>query len=188
MSFRLGRTRFLVGYEVVAAITAVLLLDRENRVICCLIAAALHESGHLLMMRRFRVPVRSVIFRLFDVLIESDPVPSTCADMWITLGGVTMNFLCSLLFLPLSRKLMLANLALGVFNLLPVLSLDGGHLLYLLLSRRFLPRTCTVILKAVTFILLVPFMTAGILMLFRSGYNYSLLVISLYLTAVLLLK
>ena len=66
MSFRLARTRITVGYEVVAAITAVLILDRENRVICCLIAAALHELGHLLLMRRFHVPVRSVTFRLFD--------------------------------------------------------------------------------------------------------------------------
>lgn len=188
MSFRLTRTRITVGYEVVAAITAVLILDRENRVICCLIAAALHELGHLLLMRRFHVPVRSVTFRLFDVLIEAEPVPTNFADTWITLGGVMMNFLCSLLFLPLSRKLMLANLAFGVFNLLPVMSLDGGHLLYLLLSRRFLPRTCTIILKAVTFIFLLPFLTAGLFMLFRSGYNYSLLVISLYLTAVLLLK
>ncbi len=188
MSFRLGRTKLFVGYEVVAAITAVLILDRENRIICCILAALLHELGHLLLMRRFHVPVRAVSLRLFDVLIEADAPADFRADVWITLGGVSMNFLCAALSAPFSRNLLLANLALGCFNLLPVMSLDGGHLLYLLLSRRFLPKTCVIIQKSVTLLLLVPLMTAGILMLFRSGYNYSLLAISLYLTAVLILK
>ena len=105
-----------------------------------------------------------------------------------TLGGVMMNLLCAAVSVPFSRRFLYANLALAIFNLLPVMSLDGGRLLWMLLSRRFLPKTCTVTLKLTTFVLLIPLMTAGIVMLFRSGYNYSLLAISLYLLAVLIFK
>ena len=54
MKLRLGSVDLYLGYEAVAAITAVLLLDREGRVLCALIAALLHELGHLLMMRLCR--------------------------------------------------------------------------------------------------------------------------------------
>lgn len=188
MSFRLGKTTFFIGYEAVAAMTAVLILDRENRVICCAFAAVLHELGHLLMMRCFHIPLRSVRLSIFDVLIDADSPDSFLADFCITLGGPIANLLCAVLSATISREMLYAHLALGIFNLLPVMNLDGGHLLYLLLSRRFLPKTCTIILKVTTFTLLLPLFTAGLLILFRSGYNYSLLAVSLYLLAVFLFK
>lgn len=188
MKLRIADLRFYIGYEVVAAMTAVLLLDRENRVICCFAAALLHELGHVWMMRLFSVRVRGLKLRLFDILIEADEPDSLRADICITLGGVMMNFLCAVVFCPFSLKLGLPHLMLGVFNLLPVMSLDGGRLLSLLLSRRFSPRVSETVLRITTFLFLLPLMTAGIFLLFQSGYNYSLLAISLYLTAILLIK
>ncbi|MBQ3284377.1 MAG: hypothetical protein IJH40_01935 [Ruminococcus sp.] len=188
MKLRLWKIDFVIGYEVAAAMTAVLLLDRENRVICCFIAALLHELGHVSMMLVHGVKVRGVKLRLFDVLIEADEAPTLRADTLITLGGPLANFLCAAILCPFSLKIGLPHIALGVFNLLPVMSLDGGHLLGILLSRKLSPRICDIVLRAATFIILLPLMTAGIYILFRSGYNYTLLLISLYLTAVLLLK
>ena len=188
MRFRFGKTELSVGYEVVAAITAVLILDRENRVICCVLAAALHELGHLLMMRCFHIRLQSVSVRFFDVLIKADSPAGSRDDLLITLGGPAANLLFAALSIPISRNLFYANLALGCFNLLPVMSLDGGHLLYLLLSRRFLPKTCTVIIKVISFLLLLPLLTAGLVILLRSGYNYSLLAVSLYLLAIFIFK
>ncbi len=188
MKLKIADLRLYIGYEVVAAMAAVLLLDRENRVICCFAAALLHELGHLLMMRLFSVRVRGLKLRLFDVLIEADEPASFRADICITLGGVLMNFICAGIFCPFSLKLGLPHVMLGIFNLLPVMSLDGGRLLYLLVTRRFSPRAGDVILKLTTFLFLLPLMTAGLYLLFQSGYNYSLLVISLYLTAILFIK
>ena len=188
MSFRLGKTTVFIGYEAVAAMTAVLLLDRENRVIFCFLAALLHESGHVLVMFLYGVKIRGVKLRLFDVLIEADEAPTLRADVLITLGGPAANFLCAAILCPFSLKIGLPHAALGVFNLLPVMSLDGGHLLGVLLSKRLSPRVCDIILRVSTFIILLPLMTAGIYILFRSGYNYTLLLISLYLIAVLFIK
>lgn len=188
MSFRLGKCRFYLGYEAVAALTAVLLIDRENRMILCMAAALLHELGHLLMMLFCGVEVRGVSLRLFDVRIDADSPRSLRADVCVTLGGVMMNLLLAAAFLPAGCFFGAANLALGCFNLLPVASLDGGRLLSILLSRRFSPRVCGRVLKVTSFLFLLPLMTAGIFTLLRSGYNYSLLIISLYLLAVLLLK
>lgn len=188
MRFHLAEIRVTVGYEAVAAMTAVLLLDREYRVAACILAALLHELGHLMMMRLFRVRVRGVTLRLFDVLIEADQPPSLRADVWITLGGVLMNFFCAGLLCRLSLPLALPHLVLGVFNLLPVMSLDGGHLLSLCMARRFSVRVCVMTLRVTTFVVVLPLMAAGILLLFRSRYNYSLFAISLYLFTILFIK
>lgn len=188
MKLRIADLSIDLGYEVVAAMTAVLILDRENHVICCFLAALLHELGHIVMMRLCHVKVRGLRLRLFDVLIEADEPADFRADVWITLGGVTVNFLCAAIFCPFSLKLGLPHLALGFFNLLPVMSLDGGHLLSICLSRRLAPRVCDRILRLTTFVFTLPLLTAGIYILFQSGYNYSLLVISLYLLAVLFVK
>lgn len=188
MRFCLGRCRITVGYEAVAALTAVLVLDGENRIVLCIAAALLHELGHLLMMLRCGVRVRGIALRLFDVRIDADNPHSFADDVRITLGGPAVNLLLAAAFVPLSCFFGYANLALGCFNLLPVMSLDGGRLLHLLLSRRFDERVCERVLTVISFIFLLPLMTAGIYTLFQSGYNYSLLIVSLYLTAVLFLK
>lgn len=188
MSFRIGRRSVYIGYEAVAALTAVLVLDRENRMILCFAAALLHELGHLVMMLMFGIEVRGVSLRLFDVRIEADSPPGFISDLCVTLGGPAVNLLLSAVFIPAGGFFGYTNLALGCFNLLPVISLDGGRLLTLLLSRRFSPRTCRVTLTIVSFVILLPLMTAGAVILFRSGYNYSLLIISLYLLAILFIK
>ena len=188
MSFRLGKRRISVGYEAVAALTAVLLLDRENRMIACFLAAVLHELGHMLMMLFFGVEVRGVSLRLFDIRIEADSPRCMRDDLCITLGGILVNLLLAAAFVPFGRFFGYANLAMGCFNLLPVMTLDGGRLLQILLSCRLSPRTVDVIIRVVSFLILLPLMTAGIFALLQSGYNYSLLVISLYLSAMLILK
>lgn len=188
MKLRLADIELSVGYEVVAAMTAVLLLDRGNSVVCCFIAALMHELGHIVMMRLCSVRVRGLRLRLFDVLIEADEPPTFRADVLITLGGVLANFVFAAVFAPVSAKLSLPHLMLGVFNSLPVMSLDGGHLLYIVLARKFEPHICRNAVLISTFVFILPLMTAGLYLLFNSGYNYSLLAISLYLLTVLFLK
>lgn len=188
MSFRLGELCVNIGYEAVAALTAVLLLDRENRIVLCIAAATLHELGHLLMMRLCGVGVRGISLRLFDVRIDADAPRTLRSDLCVTLGGAGVNLLLAAVFMPMGGFFGHANLALGCFNLLPVFSLDGGRALYLLLMRRYEPRVCRRVIKVTSFLILLPLMTAGFYTLIRSGYNYSLLTVSLYLTAVLLLQ
>ncbi len=158
MKLRSGELNISIGYEAVAALTAVLLLDRENRIFFCVLAAVLHELGHIAVMKLCRLKVRAVSIRLFDVLIEADEPQTFMQDI------------------------------LGMFNLLPLMSLDGGRLLELLLSRRCSARVCRNILRVTTFVFILPLMTGGFYLLFHSRYNYSLLAISMYLTVLMFIK
>ncbi len=188
MKLRVADTDVFVGYEAVAALTAVLLIDRGCRIVCCVAAAVIHELGHLLMMRLCSVRVTGVRLRLFDVLIEADEPPSPRADVLITSGGPAANLISAAVLLPFCFELGMPQLALGIFNLLPVMSLDGGHLLRIFLDRRFSPRAGYIVLTVTTTAFALPLMTAGIYLLLKSKYNYSFLAISLYLLSVLFLK
>ena len=188
MKLRLADCELELGYTAVAAMTAVLLTDREGRLIACLAAAMLHELGHLAMMKRLGVRIRAVRVRLFDVLIEADACASFRSDVLVTLAGPAVNLCLAALLRRFSPEFALPQLVLGLFNLTPVMSFDGGRLLYLLLARRYAPATCDAVLRITTFVFLLPLMTAGLVILFNNGYNYSFLAISLYLAALLLFR
>ena len=80
------------------------------------------------------------------------------------------------------------NLFLCVFNLLPIESLDGGQILYIFLSSKFDEHKSVVILKFVSFVILFPLAIIGFYILLKSKNNFSLLLISCYLIAVVLIK
>ena len=187
MKLSLKETEIFIGYEAVAAVCAVLLFDREGRTVSCLLAAFLHECGHLVTMRILSYRVREIRLRLFDVRISSDEPRCVRDDLLITLSGALSNFLFAPVFF-FSDKLFFSNLLIGAFNLLPVESLDGGRILMILLSKKLSLFTAEKILKLLSFVFLAPFLFCGIAVLLNTRYNYSLLAVSMYLLAVLLFR
>ncbi len=188
MNFKLFGVRFELSFIAVAAMSLVIVLDTTGRICACFIAAVIHECGHLLAMYCRGIKPQCIKLRVFDIAIVAQGERSFADYFVITLAGPCANFLSAFVFCFFSRTLFLSSVVIGVFNLLPIETFDGGHALLLLLSRRYSPKTCVYIQKALTLLLLIPCLTLGILMLFYSKYNYSLLLISLYLVAVLFLK
>ena len=114
-----------------------------------LLAAALHECGHLLALRAFRVPVEGVRLGAFGAVIHAR---GTCRlsygrELAVTLAGPLANLLLAPPLAALSARLAWewgfllagANVLLGVYNLLPVPPLDGGRALYLMIAYCFGP-------------------------------------------------
>lgn len=188
MKFKLCSVLFELQFLVVAVMSMVLILDSSNRFLCCFISALIHECGHLIAMCICHIKPSAIRLRLFDIVIESDTMRDQSADFFITLAGPAVNLLCACVFYYISKTLFISNLVIGLFNLLPVLTFDGGHAVEIILSQRFSVRTCNIVLKSLTFIVLLPMFTMGVMVLFESTYNYSLLLISLYLVAILFLR
>ena len=72
--------------------------------------------------------------------------------------------------------------------MLPVMSLDGGQLLYLILSRRLSENSAEKVVNIITFIFIFPLAALGFLLLFKSKYNFSLLFVCVYLIFSLIFK
>ncbi|MDO4316425.1 MAG: peptidase M50 [Oscillospiraceae bacterium] len=100
-------------------------------------AAAVHELGHLLVLRRLGTRVTGLRIGMLGAVLETDSGRlSYGGELLAVLAGPAANLLCALLLAALGGSRWAvpvgAHLVLGAFNLLPVGPLDGGRALYLL--------------------------------------------------------
>jgi len=91
------------------------------------LAAALHESGHLLVLRLLRKPAREMVLGFSGAVLETPPLGYR-EEFLAAAAGPLASLLLGLIT-PLWPLLGLWSLALGCFNLLPIPGLDGGRML-----------------------------------------------------------
>lgn len=116
-----------------AAMALLLLISPQNEAAILLFSCIIHEAAHFLVLAFFRIkPTR---LRLSGVGMQlSVPQASLCPMGMLSavlLAGASANFLAALLYAHGGcTEAAMANLSLGLFNLLPYRAADGGTLLY----------------------------------------------------------
>lgn len=198
MRFTVRNCRVELSFLFVAVVTFYLLIDRTGIAGVGLVAAVLHEIGHLAAMCLFSVPPEKIRLKPFGIEIaEKRGVRRSYGrDAAISLSGPAANLLffalCCLGYSALSWEylfhLAAANLLLALLNVLPVEPLDGGQALYALLCLRLRMEHAQRVVEIVSFCVVFPIAVLGFLVLLRSGYNFSLLLIGGYLILMLVLK
>lgn len=198
MKIKLGKLKITLSLPLCCIMTAVILIDTSQTVILGCIAAVLHEMGHLMFMKYFDSFPNEIKITLFDIAIIDNGKGSRPLrqELPIVLGGVMMNLsfgaAFGILYWYFHYDFMSvfagANMLLLFYNLLPVDTLDGGQALYLMLSSKLSEETTDKIMLIVSLIVLLPCTIFGFLLLFRSKYNFTLLLTSLYLISMIFLK
>lgn len=197
MKFELFRIKFSVSYALLCLIAVCIILDIFSGFVMCCFAVLIHESGHLIMMLIFGCKPRKIRISLFEIAINDDSrqEKSNLQNFLIIFFGPFANFICFILIFLLYLcsgtdflKFAYVNLSLCILNLLPVMSFDGGQLLYLLLSIRFTCQTAEKAVNILTFIALFPIAVLGFIILFNSDYNFSLLFVCGYIILSLIFK
>ena len=126
-------------------------------VILMFACVVLHELGHSLTARRFGIGVRRILLLPIGGMAQFDAIPrQPRRELAIAVAGPAVNYVIagSLIAIfgwrcaldsngaPNSMQevpgaLILANLVMGIFNLLPAFPMDGGRILRALLAIRF---------------------------------------------------
>ena len=190
-SFRIGGAEIVWSYGFFLVLALFLLLDRQGIASAFLLAVALHEGMHLALLYLAGDGLRELSSLPAGVRIRrrGRRLLSYGWEAAVYLAGPAGNlaaaFFCRQFF-PQAQVFYQINLFLGFFNLLPISSLDGGQLCYLLLCRVCSPDRARSVHLALSFLLLTPLATLGIFYLLGSR-NISLLVTACYL-AILLVK
>jgi Zn-dependent protease len=124
-------------FDFFAAVAVLFLFYDEKIALWGLYAAIIHEAGHLIAMFFCDIPVKSVTLYGAGISIDTkhsrDFLP--CAtELFILFAGAAVNFAvcayCAVFFENAAVKLFGAiNLVIGLFNLLPLSSFDGGRII-----------------------------------------------------------
>lgn len=192
MSFRIKGIRFDVSYYFFALMTAFFILEPDSVTACGALAAAVHESGHLLAT--LAVPggrVERVRVGVCGLCITTRLRGSCRGWVPVCVAGAAVNLLLAAVLFALAHlltdqfipTLASANLCIGAVNLLPVEPLDGGQLLRALLLSRVSPENADRISFSVSIITLLPLLCVGFWLLMRTRFNFSLLMLGLWLLA-----
>lgn len=119
------------------------LVNGWKLLVMILTAAALHELGHLGMLRLLGARILTLRIGILGAVLETDCRKlSYGGELAVVLAGPAMNLLCACLlthFAPEQEVFIGIHLVLGGFNLLPIRPLDGGRGLELLLTWQFGP-------------------------------------------------
>jgi stage IV sporulation protein FB len=163
-----------------------------TKYLMALISMLLHELGHLLvaLLLLKRVYAVKALPIGFNALVDESDC-SLRESLLIYLGGPIVNILllvsCLLInsyYLPKSDNMLFftsINLYFTALNMIPILPMDGGRILRNILSVKagiFLAHN---IIRRVSGFFSVLIIVLGIVQLYYSSYNFSLLAIGVYL-------
>lgn len=125
------------------------------------VCVTLHELGHALTAKRFNIVTRSITLLPIGGLAQMEKMPEKPAqELWVAIAGPLVNVVIAIvLYVYLSAtesipplinmehmqlegsafwfNLLLANVVLAIFNLIPAFPMDGGRVLRALLAFKF---------------------------------------------------
>ena len=158
-----------------------------------LLAALIHECGHLAAARLTQTPLRLLEIDVMGAKIyPAVQIRSYHAEGALAAAG---PFASLLLLLPLAfwagpfaLALRTATLSFAIFNLLPINGFDGGRVLHSLLAGLFSEKVAERVLFFTTYLSLLLLFSLSSCLLLRYGESASLAVLCAYLFAHLFLS
>lgn len=172
---------------------AVLAFDKSTVFAASVLAAALHECGHLLAARLLHIPLRLLELDLMGArLYPASAIPSYRAEAILAAAGPLCSILLAVPFLstriPFFVALRTATLSFALFNLLPIEGFDGGRILFSLLASRFGENGARRVLLVSSYLSLLFVFALASCLLLRYGEDATLAVLSASLFARLFLS
>ncbi len=135
-----------------------------------LIIIFIHESGHAIFAKIINFKFDKIIIYPFGgiTIYNEDLNISTNKELFVLLGGITFQILFYLLIIFLYNNFYITdhvytiikkiNILLISFNFLPILPLDGGKLLNIILDKIFSYKLSNIISIIISFIFIIIFM------------------------------
>lgn len=165
-----------------ALITALLLYRDDTLTVTCLLASLVHEGGHLLAMLLLRVPPKECVLGLFGLRIRLvDHLRAYGKSIWVALAGPLANGLSAAILLQFGcTESAWVHIFLATFNLLPVMALDGGEIVYCLLCAW--GREDERLLRITSFFIILTTMIGGAWLMW-AHHNPTLWIVGAYLAA-----
>lgn len=190
MTFKAFGINFKISYIFSFALVIFIASDKTGNIIPFLLASFFHELGHLVCMKLLKAYPSEITLKLGTIQIVNKVITTNNETLLILLSGPVANLLLFLIFINFeSYKLFsIVNLALFLFNLLPIEGLDGGSILKLVLLLKCSPKKAENTLFIITLVFSVALIFVFSFLLISGRANYSIPILILYLILPYIIK
>lgn len=185
MKFTLFKTEFEISFIFTAVLALMIAFDKTGELYLFFVAAALHETAHLIMMCIFNARPKAIRLIPGGINIVDNSPKQMSAELIILLSGPMINLICFFVF---DNTFSLINLLLFVYNILPLDGLDGGSIVYSVIGRVCSVKTAKSVIFCFTLTASGLLVLLFIFLCVNGIRNYSLIIFSLYLISSLFLK
>lgn len=185
------RTEVRITPFVAVLLLGMLLTDDSGVCLMTLLAAFLHECGHFLAARLLRIPLGDLRLDLLGARLEVCGRMLSYAEEWLLCAaGPTVSLVFAALGAMLwnipvlaisARQFSCASLVLGLLNLLPIRTFDGGRMTEAMLLSHFSERVVQSVMRTFSFLLLFLLWAVAVYFLLRVGDGLSLFCFSMSL-------
>ncbi len=151
-----------------------------------------HEGIHLYFLAKQQIPVQKITIEPFGISIETDrQMPKNAV---VYLSAPIGNLLVAGFFILLHfwqknfiyTQWILANISLGLVNLLPILPLDGGRVLLLKMEQKYGKEQAKKRMAFVSLGLLIPMLCLMMFLIEKTNGSFGLLLVLIFICYTLL--
>ena len=155
-----------------------------------LIAATVHEFGHLCMALLLNIPIQKIEINLFGALIHTKNLNCSYKnEALLAAAGPAANILSASITMMLFRfspffqsdkifYFIVSSVAFAIINLLPAENFDGGRILSCMMLCRFDPKMVKIVLECMSFFCFFLLWSISVYFIIRTGAYLSLFVFS----------
>lgn len=198
MQFKFGNTRIIISFTFFALIIILISLNKTEFLYSTIIFAILHEIGHLLALKHFKISIEEFKVSLFggNIKILNNNKIQYYQNAIISFCGPLVNLFFFVLFYLLNiflknkfiNEIYVINLVLAAFNLLPFYNFDGGKILASVLMNFLQEKTVNYIITITSFIILIPFTYFAVYIFMLDSKNFYLLISAVLMLLTIIFK
>jgi len=184
------KNKFRFGFFSLMIILSSLLAGNKYTLLSFL-AAFIHETGHLVASKLFNINIAEFKFEYFCARLVVKNNMSYIQEILLCLFGPLFNIGTALIAILMIRSFNLndryllfftnVSLFLGILNILPVRTFDGGKILEAILNIKYLPYISKKIIDILSFIIIFFMWTVSVYFILIYSTSLNLFVFSLIL-------
>ena len=192
------KTKIKIAIPSLVMIVALIFSGDTVPLLAVFSAATLHELGHVVAAKALGIRFSEFSLSLLGARLNTETkLISYKSEMILALSGPLVNIFCFAAFLPQALTqgaggaflscfcsyFCAASITLGVLNLLPISTFDGGRIVYSATALIKDDITARKISRSLSFICLIFLWSASVYLLIKTGSSLSLFTFSLTLFA-----
>ena len=200
MQFKFKKTTYKISFSFLSLILLALTTDKIKNLGILLLFAIAHEIVHLIFIYLFSLSPDEVVFTLFGANIKRGISISNNinSEILINLSAPVFNIFAGAFFYFLSKlnvdyngqftEISNVNLVLGLFNLIPFYTFDGGNALKFFILKFFNEITTEQLITIISLLVTVGFSFFCIYIFFNYQHNFSLFFMCIYMFLSIIFK